>query len=157
MRIKFALYLVAALSGLLIIDPVFSPYTQGGARETLSGPIPATVLKVFDGDTVIVRARIWLGQAVETKVRLTGINAPELNGRCEKERHLAQRARQVLTEAIDGKPVSLSNIVYGKYAGRVLASLAVSGGGDASLTLIKAGLARPYSGGKRRSWCGEGD
>ena len=31
------------------------------AAEILSGPIPAVVTEAVDGDTIGVRARIWLG------------------------------------------------------------------------------------------------
>ncbi len=36
------------------------------ARELLPGPVPARVIQVIDGDTLVVKARIWLGQDVET-------------------------------------------------------------------------------------------
>ncbi len=48
------------------------------AAELLPGPVTATVQEVIDGDTVAVRARIWLGQAIENRVRLAGIDTPEL-------------------------------------------------------------------------------
>ena len=108
---------------------------------------------VIDGDTIQVRARIWLGQDVETRVRLDGADAPELNGGCESARRLARRARDFVRALADGGRVILSHITYGKYAGRVLARVRVPGGEDFSDALIAAGLARPYGGGRRRSWC----
>jgi hypothetical protein len=59
------------------------------AAEILPGPILAVVTEVVDGDTIGVRARIWLGQDVEIQVRILDINTPELRGHCEKERSLA--------------------------------------------------------------------
>ena len=108
---------------------------------------------VIDGDTIVVRARIWLGQEVETRVRLTGADAPELDGGCEVERRLARRARDFVRDKAAGGQVVLSHIAYGKYAGRVLARVRIPGGEDFSEALIKAGLARPYGGGRRRTWC----
>jgi micrococcal nuclease len=35
------------------------------AAEVLPGPIPAVVTEVVDGDTIGVRARIWLGQQIQ--------------------------------------------------------------------------------------------
>ena len=83
---------------------------------------------VIDGDTIVVHARIWLGQDVETRVRLDGVDAPEMNGGCEAARRLARRARDfVRAKAASGRVV-LSHITYGKYAGRVLARVRVPGG-----------------------------
>jgi endonuclease YncB( thermonuclease family) len=66
----------------------------GAARaEMLAGPVPARLVAVIDGDTIRVRARIWLDQEVETAVRLFGIDAPELTGACAAERALALDAR----------------------------------------------------------------
>jgi endonuclease YncB( thermonuclease family) len=58
----------------------------------LPGPIPAEVLEVVDGDTLTVRALIWLGQVVETNVRVDGIDTPEIRARCDRERKLAAEA-----------------------------------------------------------------
>ncbi len=75
-------------------------------------------MRVIDSDTIVVRARIWLGQNIDTQVRLEGVDAPEIKGKCEHERRLALRARDlILTRSADGM-VILSEIHYGKYAGR---------------------------------------
>ncbi len=121
--------------------------------ETLSGPIRAQVLSVVDGDTIVARARIWLGQEVETRVRLTGIDAPELRGRCAAERRAAERARALLVAAIGGGPVDLLDVGYDKYGGRVVARVRTADGRDLAETLQAAGLARRYDGGARRPWC----
>ena len=124
-----------------------------GAVDTIPGPIPARVKGVIDGDTLQVRARIWLGQEVETRVRLQGVDAPELSGGCLSARRLALRAWDFVRALAAGGRVILSRISYGKYAGRVLARVRVPGGEDFSEALIAAGLARPYDGGRRRPWC----
>ncbi len=124
------------------------------ASEVLAGPVPATVLDVIDGDTITVRARIWLGQAIETRVRLADIDTPELRGRCERERALAEAARDTLIAGIADRPVVLSDIRYGTYAGRVVARVSAEGLVDFGQTLLSAGLARAYSGrGPRPDWC----
>ncbi len=123
------------------------------AGETLSGPVPARVLGVIDGDTVVVRARVWLGQDIEVRVRLDGIDAPEIKGRCPRERALALQARALVAGKLEGRTITLTDIQYGKFAGRVLARVATEGGEDLSRALLKAGLARPYRGGRRLSWC----
>ncbi len=60
------------------------------AAELLPGPVPGRVIAVIDADTLAVAARIWLGQDVEVRVRLAGVDAPELRGACPHERVLAR-------------------------------------------------------------------
>ncbi len=127
------------------------------AAETLPGPIPATVIEVVDGDTVGVRARIWLGQDVEIRVRLLDIDAPEMRGKCETERSLAVAARDRVRARVLGRSVMLWDVEYGKYAGRVTARITLADGTDLAAELVQDGFARPYDGGTRGSWCPEPD
>ncbi len=128
-----------------------------GGTEAIPGPIPARVLEVIDGDTILVRARIWLGQEVEIRVRLQGVDTPELGGACERERALARRARDFVRHQIGGGEVVLRDIQYGKYAGRVVARMSTAEGRDITTALLEAGLGRPYDGGRRSSWCDGGE
>jgi endonuclease YncB( thermonuclease family) len=124
------------------------------AGEFLPGPVPATVLRVIDGDSLVVRATIWLGQEVETTVRLLGVDTPELRGKCSEERKLATRSRQLTARlAQQGADITLREIQFGKFAGRVLARVVTAGGVDVGEALIEAGLGREYHGGRRVSWC----
>lgn len=114
--------------------------------------IPADVLSVYDGDTITVEARPWPGMVIETKVRVNGIDTPEIRGKCDSEKELAKKARDAAAQFV-GQSVQLHNVELGKYAGRVVASVYV---GDKSLAdfLIESGLARPYDGkSKRQGWC----
>lgn len=141
----------AASAGTALIGaPAVS---AAAAREILAGPVPARVVEIVDGDTLVVRARIWLGHDVETRVRLAGIDAPELKGKCPRERSLARAARAFLAARLDGASVMLRDVRYGKYAGRVLARLETAADGDIGAALLAAGLARPYEGRRRLSWC----
>jgi micrococcal nuclease len=119
----------------------------------LSGPVTAHVLRVIDGDTVRVRATIWLGSTVEIDVRLAGIDAPEMRGRCAQEKQLAASARDALLFMLGDGPVALRDVRYGKYAGRVIARIVAPDGRDVSQTMRAQGLARAYDGGKRIRWC----
>ena len=141
-----AVLLLIALLAVVLARPAL-------AGDTLAGPIPATVVRVVDGDTLEVRARIWLGQEIETVVRLLGVVAPELRGDCARERALAEQARDYLVARIDGAPVRLIEIAYGKYAGRVVADVTTPEGVGLAGLLIAAGLARAYDGGRRAGWC----
>ena len=122
--------------------------------ETLPGPIAALVVRVLDGDTLEVRARVWLSQDVAVGVRLLGVDAPEIKGKCAAEIAKAQEARALVERlAPAGSVVRLRGIKPDKYAGRVDAEVEVSGGRDLAGELIAAGLARPYAGGQRKGWC----
>lgn len=123
------------------------------AAETLPGPVPAQILSVVDGDTLAVRARIWLGQELETLVRIAGIDTPELRGECESERSRARAARAYLETQVAGGAVTLAQIRYEKYAGRVMAKVATQTGADLAARMIASGHARPYDGGRRAPWC----
>ncbi len=136
----------------VVVGGVSFPALAG--TETLPGPIPAQVVRVIDGDTLAVRARIWLGQEVSIRVRLAGIDAPELRGRCDGEKVLAEEAKAYLRATVGEGSVTLSEVHYGKFAGRVIARVANATGKDLGEALLAAGLARPYEGGRRESWCG---
>ncbi len=151
-----------------------------GAGERLAGPLPAWVVSVIDGDTLEVRVHIWLGQDLNIRVRLAGIDAPGLKGKCDREKDLARRARAYLLARLDpadsgvgakagaevragagaevgagagAGEIRLREVRYGKFAGRVLARVETLDGTDLGQDLIAAGLARPYDGRRRASWC----
>ena len=146
---RSTLYLLGALLAATASGATAAP----PERVALSGPIPAIVERVIDGDTVRVRARIWLAQELFTDVRLRGIDAPELHGRCTVERERAQQAKAWLDARIGGRKVSLSEITGDKYGGRVVARLATQEGDDVSTALLAAGLVQPYNGRRRTRWC----
>ncbi len=126
-------------------------------RQDIPGPILARVVEVIDGDTILVEARIWLDQVVTTRVRLSGVDAPEMNGACDLERAAARAARAFLGARIaadpDGARGVLHRVRWGKYAGRVLARVSTPAGTDLAAALVAAGHARPYAGGRRPGWC----
>jgi endonuclease YncB( thermonuclease family) len=113
----------------------------------------ADVIRVIDGDTLEVSARIWPQQSVRTTIRIRGIDAAELPGRCQAETILAEKARARLAE-LAGAKVTLGEVGNDKYGGRYVATVADSDGRDLGLVLIAEGLARAYDGGQRQGWCG---
>ncbi len=136
----------------LLISSVLS---VSGAQQKITGPVRAIVEKVVDGDTLSVRAQIWLGQEINTLVRLTGVDTPELHGACKIEHELALRARSLVVAFVGNGGVLLLDINQDKYGGRVLARVSDTEGVDLADTLIEAGLARAYDGRSPRSdWCG---
>jgi micrococcal nuclease len=121
--------------------------------KTLPGPMPATVVRVVDGDTLTVRVHIWIGQEVETNVRVLGVDTPEIHGRCDSEKDKARQAREMTEKLTADGPVGLSDIQADKYGGRIDAVVRTSAGANLADLLIKAGLGRPYDGDQRGAWC----
>jgi len=125
--------------------------------EVLPGPFSAVVERVVDGDTLAVRVRIWVGQDVGVLVRLRGIDAPELRGRCDSETRRAGEAAEALGSLVARSTVSLSRVEGDKYFGRVVADVATADGEDVADRLVTGGFARPYDGGARALWCGSAE
>lgn len=117
----------------------------------MAGPVVAELLRVIDGDTIEVRARIWLELDLTTRVRLAGIDAPELNGGCAEERRLAQIARTALSDTIGVSPVWLANIRRDKYGGRVIADVLLEDGSSAAAAMLASGAAAEW--GSAPLWC----
>ena len=145
---------LAALAAAGSVDPHSDLATPGLrlASASFDGPVRADVTHVVDGDTFEARAAIWLGQSIDVRVRIEGVDAPELHARCDDELTRAQAARDWLARRIEGSEVRLSSVHFDKYGGRVDAIVQDSGG-DVGAALIAAGLARPYHGGHRGGWC----
>ena len=148
-----------ATGGLIVLagwlDPVSdsSPAPERVASAGFEGPVRADVVHVIDGDTFEANAQIWLGESIAVRVRIAGIDAPELHARCDDEYRRAQAARSFLARRIEGASVRLSDVRHDKYGGRVDSKVADAGGnvGDA---MVAKGLARVYVGGRRGGWCG---
>jgi endonuclease YncB( thermonuclease family) len=119
-------------------------------RDSLS----AHVLRVIDGDTFEARVRVWPGMDVTTKVRLRGIDAPEMRARCDEERTKALAARAALAEMLDEGAVAIAGVRQDKYGGRVDAAVSTARTSDVADALLARGLVRAYQGKRRQGWCG---
>jgi endonuclease YncB( thermonuclease family) len=141
-----------AAAALLAILAVGS----AGAADlaTARFPTPATLVSVYDGDTLTVDAHPWPGVTIRARIRLLSIDAPELRGRCARERAMAVRARDRLAELAGppGTVLELRGLKPDKYAGRYDAAV-LRAGADLAERLVEEGLARPYDGGRREPWC----
>ena len=146
---KKLLISILFLASLLIFQ---GKYAFAGG-DVMTGPFTATVLHVYDGDTILARVPVWLGQDITTRIRIKGIDTPEMHAKCKAELKKAKAAKKRLTGLILDKTIVLTNVEYGKYAGRVLADVKTSAGDLITDILMREELARPYEGGKRASWC----
>jgi endonuclease YncB( thermonuclease family) len=108
-------------------------------------------VRVIDGDTLEVRARIWLDQEVTTSVRLAGVDAPEIRRpSCAAERALGEAATAFVA-ALALVDVTLVEVEHDKYGGRVVARLMLPDGRDLSELLLAEGHA--VATGTEDPWC----
>jgi len=118
------------------------------------------LIRIIDADSI--RANLYLGFNVvlsDVSIRFYGLDTPESKINIKKyperipEKALGLKAKQFLKEILPKefiirteKPNST-----GKY-GRVLGSIWTKDNVNICEELIKAGLAKPYYGGKKESW-----
>ena len=158
----FALGIVAATAvrpmsrGEVAAAPALAPpprSTPEAMPASMAG-YPADVVRVLDGDTFEARVRVWPGLEITTKVRLRGIDAPELRARCAEERVKAEAARGALSTILAQGRVAISQVGLDKFGGRVLAEASARGTANIAETLLAGGHVRRYAGGRREGWCG---
>jgi endonuclease YncB( thermonuclease family) len=123
------------------------------APSSLRPAHPAEVLRVLDGDTFEARVNLWPGLNVTTRVRLRGIDAPEMKAHCSEERSKAEAARSALKALLDQGEVGISRVILDKYGGRVLADASTRSTPSVAAALLDAGYVRRYEGARRNGWC----
>lgn len=99
------------------------------------------VSRVIDGDTLVIAAPD--GEARVTRVRLWGIDTPEMARESRPAEHGAEAARRFAERMVDGRVVRLElepHRVRGNY-GRVLAFVYGPAGRMLNEALLEAGLA----------------
>lgn len=111
------------------------------------------VIRAIDGDTFEARVHLAPGQDVTTRVRLRGIDAPELKAACAEELRLAEAATDALRDLLRQGEVAIYNVGPDKYQGRVVADVATKRTDDVAASLLTAGHVRRYNGGHRDGWC----
>jgi len=111
----------------------------------LAAPVQAGLAcRVIDGDSLACGSE---------RIRIMGLDAPELRGRCAGEIAQAERAKARLTALLAGARLQLVDVHHGKYAGRVVARVLTEDGRDVAATLLAENLVRAYRGGRREGWC----
>lgn len=121
-----------------------------GARHTVD------VIRTIDGDTFVARVHLREGKDLVARVRLRGIDAPELKASCREELDKAEAATLALHDLLGQGGVTIYNIGPDKYEGRVVADVATRRTANVSAALLAAGHVRSYNGGHRESWCARG-
>lgn len=111
------------------------------------------VLYTIDGDTFDATVHLWPGADLRTRVRLRGIDAPELKAQCARELRMAEAAAEALRRLLAEGEVAIYNIGPDKYQGRVVADVATRRTANVSHALLESGHVRAYGGGHRLGWC----
>ena len=111
------------------------------------------VISVYDGDTFRVDIDSLspiVGKNI--RIRLNGVDTPEIQGKCQYEKDLAVKARDfVRNKLANAKEIKLTKLQRGKYF-RVVADVMVDGV-SLEKELLENKLAYKYTGGKKSSWC----
>jgi micrococcal nuclease len=136
---------------LLIVVLVFTLYIQSAYGRDQYDSI---YMDNYDGDTMTMMVELFPHPPilVELKVRLWGVDTPEMLGRCLEEKELARKAKQYVHDVLGTAEVILIEIKGKDKYGRVAAMVEYDGK-DLASDLLQEGLARPYHGGKREAWC----
>ncbi|WP_439372308.1 thermonuclease family protein [Bradyrhizobium sp. DASA03120] len=113
---------------------------------------PVDVIRTIDGDTFLARVLQRNGRDLVVRVRLRGIDAPEMKASCQDELDKAKAATAALRDLLGQGDVTISNLGADKY-GRVLADVATRRTANVSAALLAGGYARSYDGGHRDGWC----
>jgi endonuclease YncB( thermonuclease family) len=111
------------------------------------------VLRTIDGDTFDARVTVWPGFELNTRVRLRGIDAPELHAQCQDEFRKAEASTKALRTLLAEGGVAIFNIGPDKYGGRVVADVSTRQTPNVSSALVATGHARVYLSGRRQGWC----
>jgi len=114
------------------------------------------VTRVIDGDTVEIAVG-FLPEPLPPKlsVRILGVDTPEKapRAKCEAEAEKAKQASAFTKAAVtNAREVEVQLEEWDKYGGRVLGHIILDGQ-NLSDMLIHVGLARPYQGEAKSSWC----
>ena len=140
-----------------IVLLVLSSVPAFAARDEIEGPVSAKIIRIIDGDTLLVAATPWPQQTMEVYVRIRGIDAPEIHSKCAEVRKAALEARVALEQMISGAAtIQLREIAGDKYFGRILANVTFADGRNPAQDLLSEGLVRTYDGGRKpRVFCAE--
>lgn len=101
-----------------------------------------TKVFVIDGDTVSIN---------QERIRIEGIDAPEMKGKCRNESHLARQAQALLANLINGSELVIARTEVRQGTGykidrygRTLAPL-IANGHDVGAVILQRGLARKWT------------
>ena len=108
----------------------------------------------YDGDTCNARLLGVPKTIQQIKVRINGIDTPEIKGKCEKEKLLAIEAKEFVNDLIKNSTVIyVKNLKWGKYGGRVVGDLYIDNINYKDFLKGKDFYTEYYGGKKVKDWC----
>ena len=108
----------------------------------------------YDGDTCNAKMLGVPDSLKKIKIRINGIDTPEIKGECEEEKKLALEAKQFINELIEKSTiVYLKNMKWGKYGGRVVADLYIDKRDYKEYLKDKEFYVEYHGGKKTKNWC----
>ena len=142
------------LTFLLALTFLLSISNLVNAKQSFGDYEGAIYVRNYDGDTItfnLPNLHPIIGKKI--RVRLNGIDTPEIKGKCDKEKYDAEQAREMVEDILkDAEKITLKNMQRGNYF-RIASDVIVDGESLADM-LIEAGMAVRYDGGKKNSrWC----
>jgi endonuclease YncB( thermonuclease family) len=142
------------LAYLLALTFLISGSTIVSAKQKFGDYEGAIYVRNCDGDTItfnLPNLHPIIGKNI--RVRLNGIDTPEIKGICDKEKHDAEQARDIVGDILkDAEKITLKNIQRGNYF-RIASDVIIDGESLADI-LSEAGMAVRYDGGKKtHKWC----
>lgn len=140
----------------LLLALLLLPALAFAGKQTQGVMYDAQILKVSDGDTVVIAAPyLPLPLKPQLAVRIYGVDTPEkgFRAKCDSENQRGLAASEFTKNTIK---VSKSRQVilydWDKFGGRVLGDIILDGRSLREL-LIQNGYAREYYGDAKQSWC----
>lgn len=131
-----------------------------GKVPAKSATYDAQILRVTDGDTVVISAPFLPAPLKpELAIRVYGVDTPEKGHRamCPSEAQRGEAASAFTKKAIEsaaagGGKFQVTMYGWDKFGGRVLGDILVNGQ-SLRAALIANGFAREYYGETKQSWC----
>ncbi|MBR4592622.1 MAG: thermonuclease family protein [Elusimicrobiaceae bacterium] len=125
------------------------PLSKTGPAEEEQMFENVSVASVYDADTFKINLNCSLAVYCEkVPVRVRGVDAPEIKGKTEREKKLAQKAKEFTKEFLSVSPITLSDCGRDKYF-RLLCDVTNGEGKDLAQELIKRDLGYAYQGGTK--------
>ena len=133
---------------LMLIDPDTVP-----SLHYQNEPIEARVVDIYDGDTCTVIYTIQNNVMIKQKIRIIGIDTPEVNRASALEKQAGAKVREYVRQLMLDQMVILTLICHDKYGGRVDGEIQLANGASLGQHLIEKKYAKPFDGkSKKVAW-----
>ncbi len=147
-QIKFWVTVIVTVI-LYFMQQQGKPLSQDESTPTPASFEDVSIASVYDGDTFKINLNCSMAVYCEkVPVRVLGVDTPEIKGKTEREKKLAEQAKAFTKNFLAQGPVSLSNCGRDKYF-RLLCDVTNGQGKNLAQELIKAKLGYSYYGGTK--------